>query len=119
MRIVIAMVGVWLLAAAGWAGAGEAKNLYLGEVPVASQDEAAGKAAMPGALRTVLGKLLPRESLADAALMKSLLGQAVQLVQSCLKATGGPAALEQLLSGAHWQRSGEPDGEVLRYRWQP
>lgn len=97
MRIVIAVMGGWLLAAAGWAGAGEVKNLYQGEVPVASRQ---------------------LESLAadKQAQWLDMDGDAARFRPNV---AGGPAALQPLLSTPHWQRSGEPDGEVLRYRWRP
>ncbi|BBL71887.1 DUF2066 domain-containing protein [Methylogaea oryzae] len=131
MRVVTAVMGICLLAAAGWAGAGEVKNLYQGEVAVAGRDEAAAKAAMPGALRAVLGKLLHRDSLADAAWLKGLLGQAPQLAQSYgyaeepapaggapnlrLRVQFAPAAVNAALAAQHLAPWGAQRPDVLAW----
>lgn len=113
----------WCLAwAVSFAMAGEPKESYEAEVPVAAQDEAASEAALPQALRLVLGKLVPPEALADGRLYKALLPKAPQYVQSFgyvavqpgaelpyrLRVRFSEAALNQALGG---RRAATPEAE--------
>lgn len=81
MRLLVYLLALWLGALApATVAAGEVKSLFVAEVDVRGTDDAARNAAFHDALKTVLRRLVRRESLSDPAL-RALLVEAPRYVR--------------------------------------